>query len=105
MTNLTKNQDSAFLIAMQAFSHDMQPVFSYKGYLLCLNFSSNSLLTSLLPSFLRAFSYTAPRLPNRLPALLKELDSIATNKTKLKTFMFEKTFDLSDQSMNKRYGL
>ena len=31
---------------------------------------------------------------------LKELDSIATFKSKLKTFMFERGLDLSDQSMN-----
>ena len=48
----------------------------------------------------RAFSYIAPCLLNRLPASLKELDSIATFKSKLKTFIFERAFDLSYQSMN-----
>ena len=40
--------------------------------------------------FERAFSYIAPCLLNRLPASLKKLDSIATFKSKLKTFMFER---------------
>ena len=53
----------------------------------------------------RAFLYIAPHFLNRLPASLKELDSIATFKFKLKTFMFERAFDLSDQSMNENYGL
>ena len=44
----------------------------------------------------RAFSYIALCLLNRLPASLKELDSIALFKSKLKTFMFAGAFDLSD---------
>ena len=51
------------------------------------------------------FSYIAPCLLNRLPTSLKELDSIATNKSKLKIFMFERAFNLSDQSMNESYRL
>ena len=51
----------------------------------------------------RAFSYIAPHLLNRLPASLKELDSIATIKSKLKTFLFVRAFDLSDQSVNESY--
>ena len=45
----------------------------------------------------RAFSYISPFLLNRLPASLKELDSIAVIKSKLKTFMFPRGFDLSDE--------
>ena len=52
-----------------------------------------------------AFSYIASCLLNRLPASLKELDSIATFTSKLKTFMFERAFDLSNQSMNGSYRL
>ena len=50
----------------------------------------------------RAFSYIASHLLNRLPALLKELDSIAAFKSKLmKTFMFARAFDLKqDRSVN-----
>ena len=48
----------------------------------------------------KAFSYSAPRLLNRLPALLKKSDSIATFKSKLETFMFVRAFDSSNQSVN-----
>ena len=50
-----------------------------------------------------AFSNISPRLLNRLLASLKELDSIATFKSKLKTFV--RAFDLSDQSVNECYRL
>ena len=42
----------------------------------------------------KAFSYIAPRLLNRLPASLKEMGSITTFKSKLKTFMFARTFGM-----------
>ena len=51
----------------------------------------------------RAFSYIAPRLFNRLPASLKESDSVDLFKSKLKTFMFMRAFDLSDCSVNEGY--
>ena len=53
----------------------------------------------------KAFSYIAPCLLNRLPASLKELDYIATFKSKLKTLMFARAFDLSDRSVNEGYRL
>ena len=53
----------------------------------------------------RIFSYIAPYLLNRLPVSLKESDSIATFKSKLKTFMFARAFDLSNRSVNKGYRL
>ena len=48
----------------------------------------------------RAFLYIAPHLLNRLSASLKELDSVATFKSKLRTFMFIRASELSDQSLN-----
>ena len=42
---------------------------------------------------------------NRLPTSLKELDSISTFKFEMKTFLFVRAFDLSDQSVNESYGL
>ena len=53
----------------------------------------------------RAVSYLSPCLLNRLSALLNELDSIATFKSKFMTFMFERAFDLMDQNMNESYRL
>ena len=53
----------------------------------------------------RAFSYITPRLLNMLPASSKELDSIETFKSRLKTFMFTRAFDISDWSVNEGYGL
>ena len=42
---------------------------------------------------------------NRLPATLTELDSIATFKSKLETFMYARAFDLSDRGVNEGYRL
>ena len=42
---------------------------------------------------------------DREPVSLKESDSIATFKSKLKTFMFIRAFDLSDRSGNEGYRL
>ena len=53
----------------------------------------------------REFLYIVPRLLNRLPASLKELDSIATFQCKLKTLMFARAFDLSDRSVSGGYRL
>ena len=49
-----------------------------------------------------AFSYVASRLLNKFPASMKELDSIVVFKSKLKTFLFVRAFDLlvSDESVN-----
>ena len=52
----------------------------------------------------RTFSYFAPSLLNRLPTSLKESDSIATFKSKFKTFMFARAFDLNDRSVNESYN-
>ena len=51
----------------------------------------------------RAYSYIAPSLLNTLLASLKEVGSIATFKSKLKTFIFVTAFDLSDRSVNEGY--
>ena len=51
----------------------------------------------------RALLYIAPCLLNRLPGSLKESDCIATFKSKLKTCMFVRAFDLSDRSVSEGY--
>ena len=51
----------------------------------------------------RSFSYVAPRLLNRLPVSLKELDSLQAFKSRLKSFLFAKAFDIQDQSLNEEY--
>ncbi|TWW65331.1 hypothetical protein D4764_21G0002310 [Takifugu flavidus] len=40
----------------------------------------------------RAFSYQAPLLWNQLPVQVREADSIATFKIRLKTYLFEKAY-------------
>ena len=40
-----------------------------------------------------------------LPASSKESDSVATFRSKLKTFMFARAFDLTDRSVNEGYRL
>ena len=52
----------------------------------------------------RAFSCIAACPLIRLPASLKELDSIGTFKSKLKTFPFARAFDIGDQSVNEGYS-
>ena len=53
----------------------------------------------------RAFSYIAPRLLNRLPASMKEIDSLDLFKSKLKSFLFARAYDLNDRSVNSEYRL
>ena len=48
----------------------------------------------------RAFSYTAPRLLNRLPVSIKEIDSLDLFKSKLKSYLFTRAYNLTDRSVN-----
>ena len=42
----------------------------------------------------RSFSFVAPRLYNRLPLSVRQLDSVESFKTQLKTFLFRRCYDL-----------
>ena len=41
----------------------------------------------------RAFSYQAPLLWNHLPFLVREADTLADFKSRLKTFLFDKAYN------------
>ena len=54
---------------------------------------------------LRAFKISAPILFNRLPSRLKSCTSVNTFKKHLKTFLFEKSYDLENQTINDDYKI
>ena len=47
--------------------------------------------------FSRTFSYSAPRLYNKLPLALKSIDSVETFKKNLKTHIFLKAYTDNDE--------
>ena len=49
----------------------------------------------LIPVFLRAFSVIAPILWNDLPIDIRSLDDVNKFKSKLKTFLFKRVYELS----------
>lgn len=51
----------------------------------------------------RSFSYIAPRLLNRLPASLKQLESLDVFKSRLKSFLFTRAYDLDNQRLCESY--
>ena len=53
----------------------------------------------------RSFSYTAPRLYNRLPVEIKQTESLSTFKSLLKTFLFSRVYDLSGRTVREDYAL
>ena len=53
----------------------------------------------------RSFSYVAPRLYNKLPLSLKQIESMDTFKKQLKSFFFSRTYDLSDYTVREEYAL
>ena len=53
----------------------------------------------------RSFSYIAPRLYNRLPVSLKQLDSVEAFKNKLKSFFFSRAYDLDSRTVKDDYRL
>ena len=48
----------------------------------------------------RSFRYNAPRLYNNLPSDLKNIQDEENFKKKLKTYLFARSYDLEDQSIN-----
>lgn len=53
----------------------------------------------------RSFSYTAPRLYNRLPVTVKQAESLSAFKSHLKTFLFSRAYDLSSRMVREDYAL
>ena len=53
----------------------------------------------------RSFSYVAPRLYNKLPLSLKQIESVDTFKKQLKSFFFSRAYDLSDHTVREEYAL
>ena len=51
----------------------------------------------------RAFSYSAPRLFNKLPLDLKKIESLDSFKSKLKTYIFTKAYDTSTGVITPEY--
>ena len=52
-----------------------------------------------------SFSYVAPRLYNKLPLSLKQIESLYTFKKQLKSFFFSRAYDLSDHTVREEYIL
>lgn len=55
--------------------------------------------------FDRSFAYVAPRLYNKLPLAMRQLDSVECFKRQLKTFLFKKSYDLERGVMADGYRL
>ena len=53
----------------------------------------------------RSFVYTAPRLYNRLPAVIKQQNTLQGFKTHLKTFLFTQAYDTDNNILNENYRL
>ena len=51
----------------------------------------------------RSFSFSAPRLYNRLPIELKSLTSVDSFKEHLKTFLFLRSYNLAMGILNEDY--
>ena len=51
----------------------------------------------------RSFSYVAPRLFNRLPAAIKQLNSVETFKKHLKTHIFSCAYDMTTRTINREF--
>ena len=53
----------------------------------------------------RSFSHVAPRLYNKFPLSLKQIESVDTFKKQLKSFFFSRAYDLSDHTVREEYAL
>ena len=51
----------------------------------------------------RTFWYSAPRLYNKLPEVIKNSDDINKFKKKLKTHLFEQSYDFEDKTLREQY--
>ena len=53
----------------------------------------------------RDFANCAPRLYNRLPVQLKNIENLTEFKKSLKTYLFRKSYDLQERSLSEHYKL
>ena len=53
----------------------------------------------------RAFHYSAPRLYNKLPVEIKESANITQFKKRLKTYLFEKSYDTNQKIINEQFRI
>ena len=53
----------------------------------------------------RAFQYSAPRLYNKLPVEMKESANITQFKKRLKTYLFEKSYDTNQKIINEQFRI
>ena len=53
----------------------------------------------------RAFRYIAPRLYNKLPKEIKDIKGEKNFKKKLKTFLFERSYDRDEEALSRNYVL
>ena len=53
----------------------------------------------------RSFSYIAPRLYNKLPVAIKQIDSLNAFKNQLKAFLFSHAYDLVSLTVQEDYAL
>ena len=51
----------------------------------------------------RSFSYVAPRMYDRLPIHIKQLDSVDSFKKQLKSYLFNCVYDLTSRTVNEDY--
>ena len=53
----------------------------------------------------RSFSFTAPRLYNRLPPEIKQLETVDSFKKHLKTYFFVRAYHVDDGRMSDEYSI
>ena len=53
----------------------------------------------------RAFNYCAPRLFNKVPMNIRNSPNIVQFKNKLKTFLFNKCYNVEEKTMKEEYKL
>ena len=53
----------------------------------------------------RAFKYHAPRLYNRLPLEMRQMQEVRKFKKSLKTFIFNKCYDMQTKTVKEEYHL
>ena len=49
------------------------------------------------------FQYSAPRLYNKLPVVIKDSENINQFKKKLQTYLFGESYDMSQNTINEQY--
>ena len=62
-------------------------------------------MISRLSTVNRCFAYSAPRLYNKIPHHIRQIDTVQLFKKKLKTFMFQKAYDMQTETINPEFAL